>query len=43
MKEEPKEPVVDYSRRCKSCGDVVMYCSCFMDFIDDLPDRERTE
>ncbi len=43
MKDKPTEPVVDYSRRCKVCGDVLMYCSCFMDFIDDLPDREDTQ
>jgi len=39
IEEKPKEPVVADSRRCKFCGDVVMFCSCFMDYIDRLPDR----
>ena len=38
MEEKPKEPVVNDSRRCKFCGDVVMFCSCFMDYFDRLPE-----
>lgn len=30
----------DHDRRCSTCGDVLMYCSCFMDFIDNQPNRD---
>lgn len=33
------QPDVDHSRRCSQCGDVVMYCSCLRDFIEQLPSR----
>jgi hypothetical protein len=43
MGKTPDPPNVKEPGRCSVCGDVVMFDSCFMEFIDSKGEPEPTE